>query len=248
MAAPAIVLVSFDPDPSVVPQLTHIASSMQAMRPDLIVELVNTGQVEHATQLLGRHVTTGTTEITLIPLDITSASEFPAELPDFLTTLRHSFPHTSISTARPLGPVGELLSILDQRVRAALAVVNAVEVDGLVLAASDGGDVRGKALLARRARQWGTHHKLPVQLATNDESGRGTAQAIMTLRSQGRRHIAVGSLFLTTDARYRAQLQAARKAGAIAVTEPIGDDPRILEIILARYAFAAMEMLKVDPI
>jgi len=37
------------------------------------------------------------------------------------------------------------------------------------------------------------------------------------------------------------------RAGALAVTSPITEDPRVTELILARYAFAAMRLLDIDP-
>src|SRR5690606_37487776 len=91
-------------------------------------------------------------------------------------------------------------------------------------------------------------HKLPVQLAVNDVTGRGSATAISGLRAQGRRHIAVGSMFLTPGPLFRAHQQASLRAGATAVGDPIGADPRLVELTLARYAFAAMDLLDAEPL
>ena len=83
---------------------------------------------------------------------------------------------------------------------------HAVELNALVFATPDTGDVRGAALLARRARQWASHHKLPITMACADGSGNSVAAAMMSLRDQGRRAIAVGSFFLTADDNYLACL------------------------------------------
>jgi sirohydrochlorin ferrochelatase len=149
--------------------------------------------------------------------------------------------------SRPIGPASEVLNILDARVREALHRTGALEIDGLVLAAPSGGDIRGGTLLGRRARQWSAHHRLPVQLAVDEGDGRATALAVQSLRSQGRRHIAVGSLFLTPTAGYQAHAQAGLRAGAIAITSPIGDSEHLRLLILARYAFGAMELLDGKP-
>ncbi len=178
----------------------------------------------------------------LVPLDLVSAAEHDPRL----DAVAHS-EHIRIAVSRPIGPASEVLNILDARVREALHRTGALEIDGLVLAAPLGGDIRGGTLLGRRARQWSAHHRLPVQLAVDDGEGRVTAQAVQSLRSQGRRHIAVGSLFLTPTSPYQAQAQAGLRAGAIAVTSPIGDSEHLRLLILARYAFGAMELLDGKP-
>lgn len=248
MAAPAIVLVADEAEASVREALGQLKQSLEQMRPDLEVGLIMLGDPasvpREAMQELVDH---GTREITLIPLDLVSATEHSPRIAELRDRVIEMLPEVEVMISRPLGPSSELLNILDARLRAELNRVNAVEVDALILGAPDGGDVRGQSLLARRARQWSTHHKLPVQLACNDTTGRATGQAIMSMRGQGRRHIAVGSLFLASDAKFLAHHQAAQRAGALAVTDPIGNDQRVLELILARYAFAAMEMLSIDP-
>ena len=145
--------------------------------------------------------------------------------------------------SRPIGPEISLLTILDQRLRSALSQARCLELDGLVLSASCAGDPRGSALLARRARQWSTHHRLPCLTAVADDSGPSVAHAIMGLRAQGRRHIAVGSFFLSADESYHTQSDLAYRFGAVSVSEPIGAAREVLDLVLARYAFAAMDLL-----
>jgi sirohydrochlorin ferrochelatase len=76
-----------------------------------------------------------------------------------------------------------------------------------------------------------------------DDSGPSVAQAIMSLRAQGRRHIAVGSFFLAADEDYHNQSDLAYRYGAVAVSEPIGAARELYDLVLARYAFAAMDLL-----
>ncbi|AQP44360.1 sirohydrochlorin chelatase [Tessaracoccus flavus] len=244
MTAPAIVLVAAGPDEPAVSETLHtISASLQASRPDLRISLARLGDGKPAlTDVIAGLVSRDVAEAVLIPLDLTSAATHPTTLDGII----HS-PDIHLAVARPVGPATEVLNILDERVREALHRGGALEIDGLVLAAPQGGDVRGASLLARRARQWAAHHRLPVQLAVDDGTGRATASAISSLRSQGRRHIAVGSLFLTPSGSYQAHAQAALRAGAIAVTAPIGDSPHLRQLILARYAFGAMELLDGTP-
>ena len=250
MAAPAIVLVALgDPDPAVGLALNSINDRLSQLRPDLDVNLGLLGQGEPGVIEVVQQLANGpTTEIAVIPLDLVSAADHSPVVLKARDAVRAANSKVNIVISRPIGPATELLNVLDDRVREALHQVNAVEVDGLVLGAPEGGDVRGSSLLARRARQWATHHKLPVQLAINDLTGLATAQAISALRSQGRRHIAVGSLFLTPGPLYRAHASAARRAGATAVGDAVGSDPRLVELALARYAFAAMDLLDAEPL
>jgi sirohydrochlorin ferrochelatase len=148
--------------------------------------------------------------------------------------------------SEPVGPAGSLLTVVDLRLRAALAESRVLEVDGLVLSTEGGGDVRGGALLARRARQWAAHHRVPVVASCSDGSGPSTSQAVGILRSQGRRHIAVGSLFLAADTTYEEQVAQARRAGAVAVAGPIGAHRELIDLVLARYAYAAMGLLEFE--
>lgn len=244
MTAPAIVLVADGPDDSAVnDSLAGITRSLQAFRPDLRIHLARLGGVSPSLpSVIDRLVSDDVGEVVLVPLDLVSAAEHVSEYDDF--------PHSSdihVVVSRPVGPASEVLNILDERVREALHRGGALEIDGLVLAAPAGADVRGTSLLARRARQWSTHHRLPVQLAVDEGDGRSTATAVASLRAQGRRHIAVGSLYLTPTPAYQAHLQGAMRAGAIAVTAPIGDTAHLRLLILARYAFGAMELLDGTP-
>ena len=160
-----------------------------------------------------------------------------------LSRVTAAHPTARFAAARPLGPAATLLNVVDLRLRTALAEAHVLELDGLVLSTESQGDVRGCAVVSRRVRQWSGHHRLPCLAATSDGSGPSVAQAIASLRNQGRRHVAVGSLFLTADDSYTHQAQCAVQAGAVAVSAPIGPDEQVLDLVLARYAFAAMELL-----
>lgn len=244
MTAPAIVLVAGGPDEAPVTEtLRLIAASLRKARPDLRIHLARLGGVSPALpDVIAELASHDVAEAVLVPLDLVSAAGHDEELDAFPRS-----PDIHVAVSRPIGPASEVLNILDERVREALHRGGALEVDGLVLSAPAGGDVRGTSLLGRRARQWSAHHRLPVQVAVDDGDGRATAAAVASLRGQGRRHIAVGSVYLTPTSAYLNQQQAALRAGAIAVTAPIGDTAHLGRLILARYAFGAMELLDGTP-
>jgi sirohydrochlorin ferrochelatase len=245
MTAPALVVVSHgSPDPRVA-QVTHeLRKGLQTLRPELTVHGAFLDQCPPSgSQVVSQLIKQGVEEIVFVPLHLTNAIEADAEVELLAQRCRTAHPRTRFAISRPIGPELSLLTVLDERLRAALSHARCLELDGLVLSSETSGDVRGSALLARRARQWSTHHKLPCLTAVADDSGPSVAQAIMGLRAQGRRHIAVGSFFLSADASFHAQADLAYRYGAVSVSEPIGAAREVLDLVLARYAFAAMDLL-----
>ncbi|CAI9408831.1 sirohydrochlorin chelatase [Aestuariimicrobium sp. T2.26MG-19.2B] len=248
MTAPALVLAAVGGDDAHVRQVVHtLATRMMKLRPTVSVQTAMVDgsgyQLRAAVERLSQQ---GADEIVVVPLDVTSAIDAHPDLAGELGDLTATYPLLRIAMARPIGPAAELLNILDDRLRTALRATRTVELDALVLSLPAGGDVRGHGLVSRRARQWATHHKLPCVVAVADGSGPNVAQAIATLRGQGRRHIAVGSLFLAEGPRWTAQAELALHSGAVAVSGPLGADERVLDLVMARYAYAAMDLLEAD--
>lgn len=245
MTAPALILLadgSMDPR---VTQVTHtLRKHLQELRPELSVNLAF---LDHCPPTGPQVITTlanrGMTEVVFVPLSMTRAIECGTAAQDMVTRVRTAHPDLKVGVARPVGPACELLNVLDIRLRQSLAACRSLELDGLVLAVPDAGDTRGAALISRRARQWSAHHRLPVQIAHGDGSGLSVSTAIANLREQGRRSIAVGSFWLAADDSFARLTTLALNAGAIAVSAPLACDERILDLAMARYAFAAMNLL-----
>lgn len=248
MPAPALVMLSpGSSDPNVTQVAHEVRREVQTLRPELSI---NTAFLGHCPptgpQVVSQLTARGYEEIVFVPMCLTRAASNCDDLDLLVSRVRATYPHVRFSVSEPVGPAGSLLTVVDLRLRAALAHSRVLEVDGLVLSTEGGGDVRGGALIARRARQWAAHHRVPVVAASCDGSGPTTAQAIGILRGQGRRHIAVGSLFLAADPAYAEQALQARRAGAIAVADPIGAHRELVDLVLARYAFAAMGLLEFE--
>lgn len=245
MTAPALILVaSGTKDRFAAESLHHLRKKLQGARPDMQVSLAFLDTCPPSgPQVLSALVGRGINEVVFVPLDLTRAVEVHPLIDDVVTNAKAAHPGVRFAVARPIGPAVELLNVLDDTLRDALRHEHCAEIDGLVLATSCCGDPRGSALVARRARQWSTHHKLPVHVAVADASTHGVAHAVQTLRAEGRRHIAVGSLWLAGDESYIAQRQQALAAGAVAVSAPFAEHEQVVGLVLARYAFAAMELL-----
>ena len=245
-AAPALVVVAPGcRDPEATQTAVHeLRASLQRLRPFMTIKSAFLDSCPPSgTHVVAQLSRQRVAEVVFVPLELTHASECDPQIAALVERSREAFPAIRFVASRPIGPESSLLTILDQRMRSALSRAHCLELDGLVLSAGRAGDVRGSALLARRARQWAAHHRLPCLTAVADDSGPSVAQAIMSLRSQGRRHIAVGSFFLIADEAYRAQAELAYRYGAISVSEPIGSAREVLDLVLARYSFAAMDLL-----
>ncbi len=250
MTAPALVVVAHGSQDARVAQVTHeLRKGLQSMRPELSV---HGAFLDHCppsgTQVAAQLAKQGAQEAVFVPLQLTNAIDVDPAIDELACRSRTNNPGMRFAVSRPVGPEISLLTVLDQRMRSALSQARCLELDGLVLSAESVGDVRGSALLARRARQWSTHHRLPCLTAVADDSGPSVAQAIMGLRAQGRRHIAVGSFFLSADDAYHSQADLAYRYGAVSVSEPIGAAREVVDLVLARYAFAAMDLLDFDAV
>ena len=248
MTAPSLVLLGYgSPDPRVFQVSQQLRDGLLEIRPELDVHV---GFLEQGgpsgMACVNRLIGQGVTEVVLVPLLLSEAFEAPTAVSALTAQAAAAHPGLRITAARPIGPEAHLLSILDARLREALRARRVCELDALVFAAAGSADVRSNALVARRARQWATHHKLPHVVSFSGGSGPSTAEAIRTLRTSGRRHIAVGSWFLAPGPRWTSQAELAYAAGAVAVSRPIGGQPEIAEVALTRYVVAAMDLVEVD--
>lgn len=248
MTAPTLVMVARGSRDQRVARVVHgLRGELTRQRPEVAAQAAFLDScMPTVPQTLAQLQGAGVREAVLVPLDVTHAIEIDPRFGGVVAHAVRACPGLRLAVSRPIGPEASLLTLLDARLRAALASARVLELDGLILSSPTTGDVRGTALLARRARQWATHHRLPCLTAVADGSGPSVAQAMQGLRSQGRRHIAVGSFFVARDERWAVQADQARRVGAVAVSDPLGCAPEVAELVLARYAFAAMELLAFD--
>jgi sirohydrochlorin ferrochelatase len=248
MPAPSLILLGYGSHDPRVAQVSHaLRTGLLDIRPELDIHVAF---LDHCAptgmQVLSKLVKSGVTEVVVVPLLLSDAFHALVEVPALIAQANASYPDLRVTASRPIGPEAQLLSVIDRRLRDALRVRRVAELDGLVFAAAGSKDIRSNAIVARRARQWSTHHKLPCVTAFATGSGPTTAEAIRTLRSQGRRHIAVGSWFLAPGLHFTRQAELAYDAGAVAVSEPMGAEPEIAELALTRYVVSAMDLVDLD--
>jgi sirohydrochlorin ferrochelatase len=246
MAAPALVaLANGCRDQRSARTVTALVDEVKSQRPDLRVEKAYLERSRPEFQMVvDRLVRSGFDEIVVVPLLLsdppsgTVASEAVAE-----ATERH--PGLRIRVTATLGLEACFLEVLDVRMREALKESRVRELDALVLAAAGSTDPLANQAVARLARLWGAHHKLPVTAAYAASAPPATGEAVRAFRGEGRRHIAVASLFLTPGPLVDTATELALEAGAVAVSEPIGAHPEVARTVLARYAVGAVELVPV---
>ena len=247
MAAPALVALAHGSrDPRSAATITALVDEVRAMRPDLRVEAAFLELSKPSFQtVVNKLVRAGHDEIVVVPLLLTEAYHAKVDVPGAVAEAMARHEGLKIRTSSILGLEACFLEVLDVRMREALRAARIRELDALVLAAAGSSDPLANQAVARLARVWGTRHKLPVVAAYASASPPATGEAVRAFRGEGRRHIAVASLFLAPGFLPDRAAELALEAGAVAVSEPLGVHPEVARTILARYAVGAVELVPV---
>jgi sirohydrochlorin ferrochelatase len=248
MTAPALITLAHGSrDPRSAATIKALTEQVVCLRPDLRVEAAFLDLAEPSLdEAIDRLVREGHDEIVVVPLLLSEAYHAKFDVPAAIE--RAAARHTGIrlELTEVLGLEASVFHVLDRRLREALAHNRVRELDGLVLAGAGSSDPVVNASIARAARQWGQRHKLPTVAAFASQAPPAAGEAVRALRADGRRHIAVGLLFLAPGFLTDRVTELALEAGAVAVAEPLGADQEIAEIILARYAVGAVDLVDLD--
>ncbi len=247
MTAPALIALAHGSrDPRSAKTITALVDEVRARRPDLTIEkaVLDLSRPGFDT-VVDRLVKKGHEEIVVVPLLLSDAFHAKVDVPRAVAAASERHPDLRIRATSVLGLEPCFLEVLDLRLRAALKEGRVRELDALVLAAAGSSDPLANQAVARLARLWGTHHRLPVTAAFASSAPPATGEAVRAFRREGRRHIAVASLFLAPGFLPDRARELALEAGAVAVSEPLGAHPEIARTILARYAVGAVELVPV---
>ena len=247
MTAPALVALAHGSrDPRSAATIKALVDEVRAMRPDLRIEpaFLELSKPSFGT-VVDKLVRAGFDEIVVVPLLLTEAYHATVDVPEAIAeaTARHE--NLRVRATSVLGLETVFLEVLDRRLRAALKDARVRELDALVLAAAGSSDALANQAVARLARLWGTRHKLPTVAAFASATPPATGEAVRQFRAEGRRHIAVGSMFLAPGFLPDRAAELALEAGAVAVSKPLGADAEVARTILARYAVGAVELVPV---
>ncbi len=247
MTAPALVALAHGSrDPRSATTIRALVDQVRSMRPDLRIEPAFLGLSRPSFDtVVDRLVRAGHEEIVVVPLLLTEAFHATVDVPEAVTAAADRHPGLRIRASHILGVEPVFLEVLDQRLRAALKQARVRELDALVLAAAGSSNPLANQAVARLARAWGNKHRLPTVAAFASAAPPATGEAVRAFRNEGRRHIAVGSLFLAPGTLPNRAAELALEAGAVAVSEPLGADPELARTVLARYAVGAVELVPV---
>ncbi|QDP96645.1 sirohydrochlorin chelatase [Microlunatus elymi] len=247
MTAPSLILLGRGgAEPRVAQVSQALRVGLTELRPELDVHAAFMDNPPTALNVINKLTQRGVTEIVLTPLELADAFGGGDDLGSMLTAIRAAHPGLQVVASKPIGPDPQLLSVVDRRLRSALRTRRVTELDGLVFLSDAGQDVRSHAIVARRARAWAGHHKLPSVTAFGGDHGPTAAEAVRTLHAQGRRHVAVGSWYLSPTEDYLHQARLAYESGAIAVSAPLGAESELLQAIISRYVVSAMDLVDLE--
>jgi sirohydrochlorin ferrochelatase len=247
MAAPALVALAHGSrDPRSAETITALVDEVRARRPDLRIEPAFLELSKPSFQtVVNKLVRAKYDEIVVVPLLLTQAYHAKVDVPRAVAEASARHEHLQIRATDVLGLEPVFLEVLDRRLRSALSDARVRELDALVLAAAGSSDQLANQAVARLARLWGSKHRLPVAAAYASAAPPATGEAVRQFRAEGRRHIAVGSLFLAPGLLPDRAAELAYEAGAVAVSGPLGADPEVARTVLARYAVGAVELVPV---
>ena len=248
MTAPALIALAHGSrDPRSAATINALTELVACMRPDLRVE---TAFLDHAEPgfdaAVDRLVAEGHQEIVVVPLLLSEAYHARVDVPAAIESAVKRHDGIQIHATRVLGMESAFFRVLDKRLREALSKNRVRELDALVLAGAGSSDPIANAAISRAARAWGAHHKLPTIAAFASSVPPAAGEAVRSHRADGRRHIAVGMLFLAPGVLPDRVAELAMEAGAVAVAEPLGADVEVARVILARYAVGAVELVPLD--
>ncbi len=247
MTAPALIALAHGSrDPRSAASVTALVAEVRRLRPDLRIEtaFLELSRPTFAT-VVDRLVKAGYDEIVVVPLLLTEAFHATVDVPEAIAGATTRHPGLRVRATRVLGLETAFLDVLDRRLKDALTTARVRELDALVLASAGSSHLLANQAVARLARVWGSRHHLPTVAAYASTAPPATGEAVRAFRGEGRRHIAVGSLFLAPGLLPDRAAELALEAGAVAVSAPLGPDPVLARTILARYAVGAVELVPV---
>jgi sirohydrochlorin ferrochelatase len=247
MTAPALITLAHGSrDPRSAATIKALVAETRAMRPDLRIEAAFLELARPGfTKVVDKLVRAGVEEIVVVPLLLSNAYHATVDVPRAVEEAVERHPGLRVRATSVLGLEPAFLEVLDHRLRDALSRARVRELDALVLAAAGSSDSLANQAVGRLARVWGARHRLPVTAAFASSSPPATGEAVRAFRAEGRRHVAVASMFLAPGFLPDRAAELALEAGAVAVSEPLGADPVLARTVLARYAVGAVELVPV---
>lgn len=247
VTAPALVALACGAvDARAARTVRDIVATTRRLRPDLRITAAFTSDARpDLTRVVSTLAAHDHAEVVVVPLLVASSDQAELDVLCAVEAASRSHPATEVRASPPIGADVSLLTVLDDRLRTALHTARVRELDAVVIAAAGSSDIRVTAAIAKLARLWSAHHHLPTSIAFASTSPPSTGEAIRDWRRQGKRHVAVGSLFITSGTHADRAAELALEAGACAVSEALGAHEELSRLIVARYSVGALQLVPV---
>ena len=178
----------------------------------------------------------------LVPLLLTAAYHSKTDIPAHIASVAPALPWLDVRYADTLGPHPLLLAALERRMAQAGAGADRAGTS-VVLAAAGSSDVAANAAIAALAARWqrdaGWRAVVPAYACAASPA---PAEAVRALRAVGGQHRVVVATYLLAPGYFADKIRReALGAGADAVCDVLGAAPEVAEVILDRYAAAAVQ-------
>jgi sirohydrochlorin ferrochelatase/(2Fe-2S) ferredoxin len=183
------------------------------------------------------------TEVAVMPFVLFAASHVKSDIPLHIQTARTRYPHVRFAEGAPIGLHPRVLEILEDRVGDAQrsARPRADTETSLLLVGRGSSDPDANSDLVKLARLfWEGRAFAAVEAAFCGVTRPLVAEALRLLaRARPRRIVVIPYLFFAgvLDERLRAEIAAFQKGHPwveVLVTAPIGVEPRLVDVVLAR--------------
>ncbi|MFJ7258182.1 sirohydrochlorin chelatase [Streptomyces sp. NPDC098085] len=184
-----------------------------------------------ARQVLRTLAETGHSRVVVVPLLLTSAFHAQVDLPMAL-----SDPPALVPVVTPV--LGSSSDVPDERLVAALRRRLAeldVEFDAVVVAAAGGSDSDAYRAVSAMASALGANLGLPCLAGFASTASPTPAEAVEQLRLAGARRVAVASYCFAPGRLFRRAADSSTAAGVVGISEPLGDAPELVGLILERF-------------
>jgi sirohydrochlorin ferrochelatase len=222
-------------DPRSAAVVNELVAVVRARRPGLDVSLAFLDlSAPRLPDVLTALAGVGHRRAVVVPLLLGRAYHARVDVPGALARARCRHPALELRTADVLGPDERLTALARRRVTEA----GGTSSDAVVLAAAGSSDSRANAAVAEVAAGW----SVPAFAAATSPT---VGAALAELVASGARRVAVASWFLAPGLlpeRVRAAALAAHPG--VVVADPLGADPAVADVVLARYDAAATPLAR----
>jgi len=177
----------------------------------------------------------------VVPLLLGSAFHARVDLPALIDEVVSACPGFTVTVSDVLGADPALEAVALDR----LAGAAHKKATGVIVSAVGSSNAAANAVVAALAARWEERLGVPVSEAFASATQPDIPAAAARLRARGVRHLVVASWFLAPGLLPDRIAALAREAdpGAF-IAAPLADDPRVADVVVARYATAVSGLLR----